>query len=357
MPRSPIVAAETLQPKAGSGLRRLWTAYRLRHRRRYFLLRALRRRRRHLTALHDRTAHIRKGEILLFATIRNEAHRLPHFLAHYRKLGVAHFLIVDNASTDSGPTLLAAEPDVSLWTTSNSYKRARFGMDWMNGLLQKYGHGHWCLTVDADELLIYPYWENRPLPALTAWLEDHDQNSFGAMMLDLYPKGSVDAAPYQAGQDPLDLMPWFDAGNYVMRRQSLLENLWIQGGVRARQFFGSQPERAPTMGKVPLVRWNWRYAYVSSTHSLLPRHLNATYTQSGGEQISGVLLHTKFLDSIVEKSAEEKLRQEHFANSSLYDSYYDALTQAPDLWCPKSTRYQGWRHLEALGLMSRGGWI
>jgi hypothetical protein len=70
-----------------------------------------------------------------------------------------------------------------------------------------------------------------------------------------------------------------------------------------------------------------------------------------------VLLHSKFLPTVVERSAEEKHRREHFANSHLYEGYYDALQDDPDLWCPRSTRLRGWRQLEALGLMSRGGWI
>jgi len=73
------------------------------------------------------------------------------------------------------------------------------------------------------------------------------------------------------------------------------------------------------------------------------------------DQPSGVLLHTKFLPSIVQKSAEEKYRQEHFANSHLFDAYYDSLTQGPDLWSPASCRYEGWQQLVELGLM-RGGY-
>lgn len=336
-------------------LLRLWWAWRLRTRRRYLLARAIRRRR-HLRPLADRTSTLRPGTIRLFATLRNERERLPYFLAHYRRLGVGHFLIVDNASTDGTAEALAAEPDVSVWTTAHSYKAARFGMDWMNGLLLRHGTGHWCLTVDADELLVYPHWETRPLPALTQWLDDHGIPAMGALMLDLYPQGPVDAAPHTPGQDPTEALPWFDAGNYAMRRQPLLGNLWVQGGARARTFFATDPRRAPTLGKVPLVRWHWRYAYVSSTHTLLPRNLNEVFARDGGEAVSGVLLHTKFLNTIVAKSTEEKVRRQHFANSSLYDAYYDALSEAPDLWCARSTRYQGWRHLEALGLMSRGGW-
>jgi Glycosyl transferase family 2 len=335
---------------------RLWQAYRMRMRRRWLLARAIRRRRQ-LSAVQDRTAAIGPGAILLFATIRNEAERLPWFLKHYRRLGVSHFLIVDNASTDGSSALLAGQPDVSLWQTGHSYKRSRFGMDWVNWLLLRHGHGHWCLTVDADELLVYPHWETRPLPALTGWLDDHGIASFGAMMLDLYPKGPLHEQPHDPASDPVDALPWFDAGNHVMRLRPRHGNLWIQGGVRARAFFADDPRRAPTLGKVPLVKWHWRHAYDSSTHTLLPPRLNRVHAADGGEALSGVLLHTKFLNTIVAKSAEEKARRQHFANSSLYDAYYDSLTRGPDLWCARSTRYQGWRHLEALGLLSRGGWV
>jgi glycosyltransferase involved in cell wall biosynthesis len=335
---------------------RLWQAWRLRTRRRYLIARGLRRSRLQLRPVADRTALLRPGMIRLFATLRNEALRLPHFLDHYRRLGVGHFLIVDNASTDGSTDWLARQPDVSVWTTAHGYKQSRFGMDWMNGLLLRHGSGNWCLTVDADELLIYPHWETRPLPALTDWLDDRGIPAMGAMMLDLYPRGPLDAATHVPGQDPTQVLPWFDAGNYVMRRKADLGNLWIQGGPRARAFFAADPRRAPTLGKVPLVKWHWRYAYVSSTHTLLPPRLNRTQAEDGGEALSGILLHTKFLPVIVSKSAEEKQRRQHFANSSLYDAYYDAVAAAPDLWCAQSTRYQGWRHLEGLGLMSRGGW-
>ncbi|PVA10031.1 glycosyl transferase family 2 [Pelagivirga sediminicola] len=334
----------------------LWLAYRLRWKRRRLLWRSFRKRRQ-LAAVCDRTADIRPGAILAFSTMRNEAIRLPFFLDHHRKLGVDHFLIVDNDSDDGTREFLAAQPDVSLWRTPHSYRMSRFGVDWLTWLQMRHAHGHWCLTVDADELLIYPFHDTRPLPALTDWLDRQGARSFGALMLDMYPKGRLSAQDYAPGDDPRETLPWFDAGNYMIRKQKKLDNLWIQGGPRARIFFARSPRRAPTMGKVPLVKWSRRYAYVSSAHSALPRRLNHVYDDAGGERACGILLHTKFLHMIAEKSAEEKARQEHFANSALYDSYYDSLASDPDLWCERSTRYRGWRHLEALGLMSRGTWL
>jgi hypothetical protein len=337
-------------------LRDLALAYRLRWKRRRLLFRALRKRRQ-LKAVNDRTAQIAPDDILLASTMRNEIIRLPHFLEHHRALGVNHFLIVDNDSDDGTQEYLAEQPDVSLWSTGHSYRLSRFGVDWLTWLQIRHAHDHWCLTLDADEIFVYPHHDTRPLQALVQWLDQNRRKSFGALMLDMYPKGPLKDQTYQPGEDPFATLSWFDGGNYMIQRQPKLGNLWIQGGVRARRFFADNPRRAPTMGKTPLVKWNRRYAYVSSTHSLLPARLNHVYDDQGGENISGILLHTKFLPSVIEKSREEKNRGEHFANSALYDRYYEELIDNPDLWCEASTKLINWRQLEAMGLMSKGNWI
>ena len=331
-------------------------AYRLRWKRRRLLFRAIRKRRQ-LTRVINRTAQIQTDSILAAATVRNEKLRLPFFLDHHRTLGVDHFLIVDNGSDDGTRDYLAAQPDVSLWSTSHSYRLSRFGVDWLTWLQLRYAHGHWCLTLDADEIFIYPHHDTRPLSALVDWLEQNDRKSFGALMLDMYPKGPLSQHKYLPGDNPFRNLCWFDGGNYTITRKSDLQNLWIQGGVRARRFFSDSPRQAPTLGKVPFVKWNRRFAYVSSTHSLLPRKMNHVYDDQGGELTSGILLHSKFLPAVLERSAEEKQRREHFANSALYDDYYDNLTSDPDLWCERSTKLISWRQLEAMGLMSKGNWL
>jgi hypothetical protein len=331
----------------------IWQTYRRRLERKRARARA-RWKRRDLRPLADRTARIKPGDILVLATFRNEGLRLPWFLDYYRRLGADHFLLIDNGSDDGAPDWLAREPDLSLWTTRASYKRARFGMDWINGLLMRHGVGHWCLTVDPDELLVYPFCDTRPLRALTDWLDASSIKSFGAMLLDMYPKGPLDRQPYRPGQDPLEIACWFDAGNYSISRNRAYGNLWIQGGPRARLFFADDPGRAPALNKIPLVRWNHGYAYISSTHMLLPRGLNLVYDEWGGEKASGLLLHVKFLDSFGPKAREEIARRQHYAGSKEYLAY--ARSENPDLWTPWSEHYINWRQLEVLGLMSKGNW-
>ncbi|WP_051909425.1 glycosyltransferase family 2 protein [Paenirhodobacter enshiensis] len=325
-----------------------------RAKRQRLLLRAYRSRH-DLAAVRDRTAAIRPDTLLLFATMRNESVRLPYFLRHYRKMGIGHFLIVDNDSTDGTAAMLAAEPDVSLWRSGASYRASRFGMDWINHLLRRYGSGHWCLTVDADELLTIPHRDTRDLRDLTGWLDARGVPMMAALMLDLYPRGALSGAVCPPGTDPATVLNWFDADNYTWEFQPRFRNISIRGGVRRRVFFADTPENAPHLHKVPLIRWNRRYAYVSSTHVALPRRLNAGF-DARLSLPTGVLLHDKFLDQIIAKSRDEKLRGEHFTHAARYDGYYDALIADPVLWNADSQQMTDWRGLETLGLMSRGAW-
>lgn len=327
----------------------------MRVRRKRRLLRCLRKRR-DLKAVNNRTAQIRPGDVLLMSVVRNEKIRLPYFLDYYRKLGVSHFLFVDNNSDDGTSEFLRDQPDVSLWWTNASYKQSTYGVDWSNYLLRSYAHGHWVLTVDPDEFLIYPFCDTRPIGALTDWLDDTGVRSFGTMLIDMYPEGAIEDAPYHEGQNPFELAPWFDAGNYMITRNPTYGNLWIQGGARARVFFQDAPKKAPALNKIPLVKWHRRYAYVSSTHALLPRGLNQVYEEKGGEKTSGALLHAKLIDTLGDKAREEMERGQHYRRSGEYRAYAQGLDDQPVFWCDWSEKYINWRQLEILGLMSKGNW-
>lgn len=315
------------------------------------------RKRRELHIVANRTRQIRTDSILVFSTLRNERIRLPYFLEYYRNLGVNHFLIVDNNSDDGSREYLADQPDVSLWLTDQSYKRAKFGVDWLNALQSKYGDGRWNLVVDVDEFFVYPFCDSRPLRALTDWLDASSIKSFGAMLLDMYPKQPIEDTVYSEGQNPMEVAEYFDAGNYMISRNAKYGNLWIQGGPRARVFFHNEPARSPALNKIPLVKWTKGNVYISSTHTLLPRGLNMVYDELGGEKASGCLLHAKFLSTFKQKSEEEENRHQHYSDSVEYRAYSRGLKKDNGMWCQWSEKYINWRQLEILGLMSKGNWV
>lgn len=349
-PNAPPLAPEDIPGPLG----RTAEATRMRWKRRRLLYRAWRKRG-ELTAVTP-WRPVARGAVLCLATMRNEALRLPHWLAHHRRLGVDRFLIVDNASDDGTAETLAGEPDVALWSTAASYRAARFGVDWLAALARAHAAGHWTLTLDADELLIYPHWEERPLAALTAELDRRGQPALGALMVELYPAGRLSGAPCAPGEDPVRALPYFDAGPYRARRQRPARNLWVQGGPRARVFFRDDPRRAPTLNKLPLVKWRAGHVYLNSCHALLPPRLNLAWDGPGDARLSGALLHTKFLHTIVARSADPTHRREHFGEPARFAAYHDALAADPVLWHAGATRFEGWRQLEALGLLSSGGW-
>lgn len=314
------------------------------------------RKRRELRNVVDRTKDIGRNDILLFSTVRNERVRLEYFLSYYRDIGVDHFMFVDNDSNDGSLDFLAGQKDVSLWATQHSYKKARFGVDWLNWLQRTYANGHWALVVDPDEFLVYPFCDTRNLRALTDWLDESGVNSFGAMLLDMYPKGPIGEHGYQSGQNPFATAQWFDSGNYMIQTNKKYGNLWIQGGPRARSYFQAAPQKAPALNKIPLVKWDRRYTYVSSTHTLLPRGLNKVYDEWGGEKISGCLLHAKFISTFTAKAAEELHRRQHYGDGREYEAYHSGLSSETELWSRWSEKYINWRQLEILGLMSKGNW-
>ncbi len=311
-----------------------------------------------LRRIHDRTRAIGENDIIAVVVLRDEAPRIPYFLSYYRRLGVNHFLFVDNGSTDGFRDLVAAEPDCSVWYTEDSYKHANFGEHWANYLLRRYGTDHWCLRIDVDEFLVHPHYDTRNLHELTAHLDETGKLSFFTLLLDMYSQGPLDEAIYTVGQDPLEVCPWFDPYGYCQWKMPM-GDWWIQGGVRRRVFYSNgHVGAAPALNKFPLVKWRRYYSYISSTHFLTPRRLNRPHYAQGLAP-TGCLLHFKHFASFRTKVEEELERKEHYNESAEYKLYAAGLTQEEKLvlWNPASARFTGWEQCVDLGLMSLGRWF
>lgn len=264
-------------------------------------------------------AKIRKDDILLFCTLRNEAIRIEFFLDYYRKIGVNHFIFVDNGSTDNFKEIIKNEKDVSSFYTEASYKESNFGMHWLNYLLRKYGNNHWCLTCDPDEFLVYPKNNEYDLYSLTKYFDSNHVSALFTIMIDMYSNQEV--KEYISGDDPLKYASFFDRTGYFFTEDYNMNSLWVQGGVRLRKLFKKNPEISPAINKTPLIKWKWFYVYISSMHLALPRRLNGSYRSS----YTGALLHFKYLSTFSEKVKEEIDRGQHYGDSQEYNKYLELL--------------------------------
>jgi hypothetical protein len=319
-------------------------------------------------------------EIRLFSKMRNEKLRLPAFLRHYRALGVNRFFIVDNGSTDGSTEYLFAQQDVQVFRTGARFREARGGTDWLNALLQEFGVGSWCVTVDVDELLWFPGCENTDLHRLTAYFDAHGYEALACLLLDLYPDGPIGKCNYTPEQDLLSAAPYFDIGPYTRTKPApgRSPSYGIFGGVRGRVFYPEarakplgwrlrfalftwipgkipflrqwsvlrkrRPVISPILTKVPLVKWTRDSKYLDVNHFVSPKVVAPE---------SGVLLHFKFLQDFHERAVQEMARGEYFGGASEYRRYCDKLKADPNLsfMYEGSTRLESTAQLVHLGLM------
>lgn len=298
--------------------------------------------------------YIKKNDILLLSKMKNETSRLPYFLKYYRDLGVDHFIFVDNESSDGMMNLLKDQKDVTVYFTDKSFRDSKY-VHWLNYLLKKHGSGHWCLTCDPDEFLVFPYIEKRKLRDLTDHLEATHHRSFYAPLIDMYSDKPIKETHYHSGEDPLEICPYFDKDGYKLQvNDKNYRYIKLRGGVRQRVFNVENPNSAPVLNKIPLVKWKKYYAYRNSTHSIIPRILGEN---NNPDLTNGVLLHFKFMDSIIDKVTIALQEKQYWNDSYEYKQYDKGLKEEKSLYDKDiSILYKSWRTLEDLGLMNRGKW-
>jgi glycosyltransferase involved in cell wall biosynthesis len=314
------------------------------------------------------------GEIRAFMTVRNELLRLPSTLDHYRKIGVTRFFVVDNGSTDGSKEFLLVQPDCHIFVTHNSFSESLCGVEWQNTLLDQYGTNHWCLVADADEWFVYPGYESQLLPKLAAYLERSGAQGIFAFLLDMYGPGTIAESICEPERSLLDACRYFDT-DYAWHRRPRIPGIEsarfpeydVFGGPRLRLLFPKiksyfyiirilwrtldfvpfpLPEvlrTPPTLTKIPFVRWlpGTRYQH---NHATLPIKLS---------DVTGALLHFKFLQDFYARVVDEVNRKEHWDGASEYGRYLAKLRQNPSLsfHYSGSAAYEGSEQLVRLGLL------
>ncbi|HBE20935.1 MAG TPA: glycosyl transferase family 2 [Cyanobacteria bacterium UBA11149] len=302
-----------------------------------------------LSRIDERNLSVALGDILCCVVVRNETLRLPYFLSYYREKGVDKFLIVDNESTDDTQSYLLSQPDVYLWHSNLSFNRANFGSAWFEVILRKYGVNHWCLTVDADEILYYPDCETKSIRQLCAELDGQNKKAFTAILLDMYSNLPIRETHYNQGQNFLEVCPYFDKQFYHTKLEQggdYKNQILYSGGVRQR-VFGRDGDYY--LSKVPLLKYSLDRVLVGGQH----------FTNCAPDDIAletGCLLHFKYFSSFLGYVAGEVSRKEHYGKGMQYQEYAKAITEnnALNLYDPDySVKLQNSQQLIELGIMQR----
>ncbi len=315
----------------------------------------------------------------------NEAIRLPHFIEHHAAIGVGHFIVVDNGSTDETAEILDSDVRVTRLYTTQPYSDNKAA--WREVIADLFCSSKWVLFVDVDELLVYPGWPKTDLASYCEILESRGEDALFTTMVDMYPDAPLSRVHYEPGTPFIDVAPLFDKGNYrLIPLDPKARKLWptphyrVFGGTRERVFSddddrrhgmlekivakvvfnlgrknlrpgkrrraldakarnwigeGKQKLSPPNMSKVPLLRWREGTKFPGGPH-----RVNKEYVMS---EDWGSLLHFKYFDDFAPRSKEAVDRAQHAAGAAHYKLYVGGLDNIED----KSLRFSGSRHFSS----------
>ena len=278
-----------------------------------------------------------QGSIKVLTTTYNEIELIAQFLRHYREAGPAHFLVVDNGSTDGTAEFLADQPDVTLYTTPESFGRSGFGSSWVNALLRRHTRDtELCIRVDADEFLVHggPGGLADFLSACNAEAAD----IVAGVLVDMFPADPSYSAPSarDPGERTLAEAVWFDAD--IRTEPALFPPYRIdRGGFRARVF-----QTTTNLTKSPIIRGGGQVLYLNANHGTTPGRI---------AQRRCALLHYKLTPGSRSRYVEQIARGEHHGAGVRYRKFLRLIGRRGDIVADVSRKYAGPADLEAAGLL------
>ncbi len=258
--------------------------------------------------------------VVVVAVMYNEMIMLPHFLAHYRQLGVECFIIADNTSTDGSREYLLEQDDVILYSADTQYKKSHFGVSWQQAILANHCLAKWSLVVDADELLIYPDFENTTLADYVTSLDEEGADCALIHMLDFYPKGRLEDANFKQGK-PFELAAYYD-------KDPLLQ--WHIGSGQ----FSDAPSNLSSL-RHRLSKNSQPTAFTSQKYALF-KYMPWMRLSEGLHYLTNIKVaekpiafaHFKYHAGFKEKVEHEIKRKQHFNNADEYQKYLELLSES-----------------------------
>ncbi|MCL2718585.1 MAG: glycosyltransferase family 2 protein [Lachnospiraceae bacterium] len=228
--------------------------------------------------------NLSENDPIIICAVKGDLLKVKKQIEHHRKIGIKHFVYIDNMSTDGTLEWLKDQDDVSLFTVDENFN-STIKNSWRRQAMDIFGYNRWYLILDSDELFIYPGVENYPINDYIAFLEKEDIKCVHSPMIDMYANeklfnGNTDNDFY------IEEYCYFDPDSYEMAKK-----FWgysILGGPQSRLFEEKNKKMMPLLTKYSLIKAN--KSDLIGTHNNYPFTLNFS-----SKYAASFLLHYKFL--------------------------------------------------------------
>ena len=182
-----------------------------------------------------------ESSLILLCVLRDEELQLPYFINYYEKLGVTHFVFIDNGSIDESQRFLCNHEfkNIQVYHTNDSYADNLYGVNWVNQLLNNQFKNKWCLVVDTDELLMLR--NNIKLPELRKKMIKSNSSILVTCLVDFYPL-QLNKKEYEVNKPFLSHSNYFDEMDSE-RIFAQVQNdgvITVKGGLRQRLYGESE---------------------------------------------------------------------------------------------------------------------
>lgn len=276
----------------------------------------------------DNNLQWQNDECGLVCLLRNGSEYIETFLMHYRQMGIAHFIFIDNGSDDDTLDLLRGEKDVTIYQTSLPHKF--YENDIRRLVIEKHSKNRWCLNVDIDELFDYPDSDKISLKDLLRYLSGNQYTSVAGYMLDMFNKEVVFRDNEKTNLK--ESYRFYDISNIEKKdyyapdviaycNYNTLSSNDIKcyfGGIR-KTLFASNIAGHYLLTKHPLIYLDGELEPVTNPHYC---------NKSKVADVSCVLYHYKFTPSFKDKVLESRKTNRYikFAQRQ-YDQYYKKIAE------------------------------
>jgi hypothetical protein len=259
------------------------------------------------------------ADLCIVSVVRNEIAMLPHFLNHYRSVGVETFIMVDNLSDDGSREYILKQPDVILYSADTNYNKSHYGVLWQQAVISNNCLNKWALIADMDEFLVFPDMENQNLATYLQRVEEDGHDCVQVNVVDMYPRGDLSLADFKKNP-PFKCAPYFDreaTNSYVISGGAYSNHTPMVNGLRHR-LNPDAPAGAYTCQKYPLIKYKPWMMFSDGLH-------NARGMRVSPDPI--YFAHFKYHSCLKEKTLIEIERGQHYNDAIEYRQYLSLLVE------------------------------